>query len=99
MSPFRGVGARLSAALLVVLLGAFGIAYGIIVPSFERALVNSKLAALERNAHVVAADLGNVTSQQWQEVADEANADFSARAVIFTYSNGLLSNFADSNPG
>jgi two-component system OmpR family sensor kinase len=100
VSPLRGVGPRLSAALLAVLLGAFGIAYGIVVPSFERALVNSKLAALERNAHVVAADLLNATSeQQWQEVADEANADFSARVVIFTYSNGLLANFADSNPG
>ncbi|HET8606990.1 MAG TPA: ATP-binding protein [Gaiellaceae bacterium] len=98
MSPFRGVGARLSAALLLVLVGAFAIAYGIVVPSFERALVNSKLAGLERNAHVVAAGLRTAPTQQWQEVADEANADFSARVVIFTDTGPLLS-FADSNPG
>ncbi len=101
MSPLRGVGTRLSAALLVVLLGAFAIAYLIVVPSFERALVNSKLNGLEHNAHVVAAEVATEPAALWQDVADSASATFSARTVVYTYeqSGGLLTDFADSNPG
>jgi signal transduction histidine kinase len=100
VNAFRGVGARLSAALFVLLLGAFAIAYLIVVPSFERALVNSKLSALEHNAGIVAAQVSTQDESLWQETADGANATFGARAVVYTYSSagGLLS-FADSNPG
>jgi two-component system OmpR family sensor kinase len=100
VTPFTTVGARLSAALLVLLLGAFGIAYAIVVPSFEHALVSSKTATLQRNARAVAEDIASLpTSAQWQSLADEANAEFSARVVVYTYGSGLLRDFADSNPG
>jgi signal transduction histidine kinase len=101
VSFFRGVGARLSAALVVLLLAAFAIAYLIVVPSFERALVNSKLNALEHNAQIVASQVASQSEPLWQETTDLANATFGARVVVYTYSarGGLLTDFADSNPG
>jgi signal transduction histidine kinase len=95
----RSVGARLAFALAVVLLVAFAIGYAIVVPSFERALVNGKLDTLERNASLVADQVSRNPAQAWQSLVEEAAAESGARTVVYTYSEGLLQSFADSNPG
>ena len=46
--PRFGVGARLSAALLFVLSGAFLIVYVAVIPSLERRLVDNRIEQLER---------------------------------------------------
>src|SRR5205823_4813919 len=42
--PFRSVGTRLTLALVLVVAGALGVVYVIVVPSLERNLVNAKLS-------------------------------------------------------
>ncbi|MDQ4030134.1 MAG: hypothetical protein M3168_03740, partial [Actinomycetota bacterium] len=54
MSPFRSVGARLSLALVAVVALALGVVYGIVVPSLERNLRDSRLDQLTRSGEVLA---------------------------------------------
>jgi signal transduction histidine kinase len=46
MNPLRSVGARLSLALLVVVVAALAIVYAMLVPRLEQSLIDSKLAQL-----------------------------------------------------
>ena len=48
MNPFRTVGGRLALALLVVVTGALVIVYIVVVPSYQRSLVNTRLTDLGR---------------------------------------------------
>jgi hypothetical protein len=43
MNPLQSVGARLSLALLLVVAGALGFVYLIVVPSLENRLVHAKI--------------------------------------------------------
>ncbi len=54
MSAIRGVGARLSLALSLVVAVALGVVYLIVVPRLERNLVDAKLDQLSRTSAVVA---------------------------------------------
>src|SRR5205823_14531634 len=54
VNPLRSVGARLSLALLVVVAGALGLVYAMVVPSLEDRLVQAKLSELKRAAPVLA---------------------------------------------
>ncbi len=47
MNPLKSVGARLGLALLLVVFGALGIAYLLVVPSLQHRLVNTKIHQLE----------------------------------------------------
>jgi signal transduction histidine kinase len=47
VNPLRSVGARLGLALLLVVFGALGIAYLLVVPSLKHRLVSSKISQLE----------------------------------------------------
>ena len=62
MRRFSGVGARLGLALLVVLAGAMGLVYLIVVPSLENRLVNSRLSQLQRAADGLARELPSTGS-------------------------------------
>ncbi|MBA2476735.1 MAG: HAMP domain-containing protein [Actinobacteria bacterium] len=53
MSPLRSVGARLSAALMLVVLVALGVVYAFVVPLLERNLVQSKVDVLATSAERV----------------------------------------------
>ncbi|HEY3920615.1 MAG TPA: HAMP domain-containing sensor histidine kinase [Gaiellaceae bacterium] len=48
MNPLRTVGGRLALALLVVVTGALAIVYIVVVPSYQRSLVNTRLSDLNR---------------------------------------------------
>src|SRR3990172_8197783 len=54
MSPLRSVGARLSLALVAVVALALGVVYGIVVPSLERNLRQSKVDELTQSGEALA---------------------------------------------
>lgn len=96
----RSVGARLSLALLLVVAGALGIVYLIVVPSLEHRLVNAKLAQLARAAPSLARQLP-ANRFQWPDFTDNASASSNARIVIFNYFSPplTLQVFGDSHGG
>ena len=49
----RGIRLRLALALLLVVAGALGVVYLIVVPSLEDRLVDAKLSQLEEDANTV----------------------------------------------
>ena len=53
MNPFRSVGALLSIALSVVLVGALLIVYFMVVPSLQHRLITTKLSQLSKKASML----------------------------------------------
>jgi signal transduction histidine kinase len=95
MNPLRSVGARLGLALVLVVLGALGIAYLLVVPSLKHRLVSSKISQLSK------ALPGEV--RQLQDPATligdfmkEAAASTNARVVIYEPSGSTLFVYKDS---
>jgi signal transduction histidine kinase len=82
MSRLRGVGARLSLALLVVVAGALGVVYAVVIPSLEHRLVDSRLSSLERSARRLAAELPP-DRFLWPDFVERASASTDARALIY----------------
>jgi signal transduction histidine kinase len=83
MNPLRSVGARLSLALSVLVLGALGIVYLLVVPSIERRLIDTKLSQLARAAPSQAGqyrDPGTLVANFLEEAAASTNA----RVVLLT---------------
>jgi signal transduction histidine kinase len=79
---FSGVGLRLALALLVVLVGALGLVYLIVVPSLESRLVNARVSSLERAAPDIARELpGNRI--RWPDFLEAASAGANARVVVY----------------
>ena len=84
MNPLRSVGARLALALLVLLAAALAIVYGIVVPSLERRLVDSKVSQLEEAAPGLARQLPLPRDPvAWADFLEGAAAASAARVVIF----------------
>jgi len=81
-SIFRGVGARLALALLVVLAGALALMYLIVVPSLESRLVDSRVSALKRAAPGIARELP-ADRFRWPDFIEAASASANARVVVY----------------
>ena len=100
MNPLRTVGGRLALALLLVVAGALAIVYVVVVPSYQRSLVNSRLADLDHTLRSIM-DLprpaGTSLNQVWIEEDAAPLAD--ARVVVFHTLPNLLEPVADSNGG
>ena len=56
MNPFRSVGALLSIALSIVIVGALLIVYFMVVPSLQHRLIDTRLKQLEGHASRLRAD-------------------------------------------
>jgi signal transduction histidine kinase len=84
MSAFSGVGARLGLALLVVLAGALGLVYLIVVPSLESRLVHSRLSQLVQAADGLARELPSDRAR-WPDFLDSASESASARVVVYDH--------------
>ncbi|HZT45971.1 MAG TPA: ATP-binding protein [Gaiellaceae bacterium] len=84
MSRFSGVGARLGLALLVVLAGALGLVYLIVVPSLEGRLVHSRLSQLVRAADGLARELPSDRAR-WPDFLDTASESANARVVVYDH--------------
>jgi signal transduction histidine kinase len=81
MNVLRSVGARLSLALLVVVVGALAIVYAVLVPILERNLVDAKLTQLAGSGQGLRDRVpGDLT--QWQIFAENSSASVNARVLI-----------------
>jgi signal transduction histidine kinase len=63
VNPLRSVGGRLSIALLLVVAGALGIAYLVVVPRLKDRLEQSKLSQVEKTATTVSNDARTYLTQ------------------------------------
>ncbi|MGL6278482.1 MAG: HAMP domain-containing protein, partial [Gaiella sp.] len=79
----RGIRARLTLGLLLIVGGALAVATLLVVPFLERALVDAKLDQLERNAARSAASLVSSTALANPDVTQGLSAAFGARVVLF----------------
>jgi two-component system, OmpR family, sensor kinase len=79
-----GVGARLSAALLLVLAGAFAIVYVAVVPSLERRLIDNRLDELERTALALRSEVPDATFGLEIWVENSARSQ-NARILLYEY--------------
>jgi signal transduction histidine kinase len=106
MRPRWGVGARLSAALLLVLAGAFAIVYVAVVPSLERRLVDNRLDELEQAALSLREEVPDPALQQaWVDLtARRQNARvllyqfLTASDLIVTNDSGFRSTAFNNDP-
>ena len=95
MNPLRSVGARLSLALAVVVLGALAVVWVALVPTLERRLVAGRLSELASSARGVIRDVNGTPSQDF---VDEASRGADARVVFFQpLALGVLSPQLDSS--
>ncbi len=100
MNPLRSVGARLSLALLLVVVGALTVVYLAVAPSLESRLINSRMDDLERSAPTLAAQLAKHPFNP--DFFESAAATSNARVVLFhplSQSPQALSVAADSRGG
>jgi signal transduction histidine kinase len=81
VNPLRSVGARLSLALGVVVLGALAVVWVALVPTLERRLVAGRLSELAGSARGVLKETKN--AQPSQDFVDEAARGSDARVVYF----------------
>jgi signal transduction histidine kinase len=81
MNPLRSVGARLSLALLLVVVGALTLVYLAVVPSLENRLIDSRLTDLEQSAPTLAGQLKKNPFDP--DFFDSAAAATNARVVLF----------------
>src|SRR5688572_22374788 len=80
----RGIRLRLALALLVVVAGALGVVYLIVVPSLEAELLSAKLDQLEDHANTLARGYQNDLGSLSEQVYAEAGASvIQARVVIY----------------
>jgi signal transduction histidine kinase len=102
MNPLRSVGVKLAVALLLVVTGALAIVYLIVVPSYQRSLVDTRLSGLQATLRTISAkqpDLFQTLPQQWvDEDAQPIATILNARVVVFSYtpSPRLVEPIADS---
>jgi signal transduction histidine kinase len=81
MIGLRGVGARLSLALLLVVAGALAIVYAVLVPILERNLVDAKIDQLVNSAESLEPRVpGN--DRQWQIFTENNAPSVNARILI-----------------
>ena len=102
LNPLRTVGGRLALALLLVVTGALAIVYVVVVPSYQRSLVDARLTDLDHTLHSIvepARSSGAELNQAWVEEDAAPLAD--ARVVVFHYlcCPALLEPVADTSSG
>lgn len=99
MNRFRSVGARLSAALLVVVAGALAIVYAALVPRLERNLVDRRITQLVRSGESLSDRVPGDESrwQDWvQNNAQTVNARLALVVPLFGTSTPAVQIPADS---
>ena len=85
MNPLRSVGVKLAVALLLVVAGALAIVYLIVVPSYQRSLVDTRLSGLQATLRTIEAKhTAGYLTQSWVDgtaypIATILNARVAAR--------------------
>jgi signal transduction histidine kinase len=80
----RSVGARLALALLLIVAGALGIVYLIVVPSLKNRLVDGRISELERAALSLRAEYDRKSPDLEADILGQASSTADARIVRFT---------------
>jgi signal transduction histidine kinase len=83
MNPLRSVGARLALALAVVVAGALGLVYAIVVPSLQQRLVDSKLTQLRAALPEIEQQVPQSSFEDWQTFVEQASETADARVVVY----------------
>jgi signal transduction histidine kinase len=98
VNPLRSVGGRLALALLLVVAGALAIVYVVVVPSYERSLVDARVKGLETALRTIIAEPlpTNAWSKTWVE--EEAAPIANARVVVLERVGTGLEPYSDSDP-
>ena len=104
MNPLRSVGGRLSIALLLVVAGALGIVYLVVVPRLQERLVDARVSEVAENARTVAFDAylrarDDPFAPGWGDLVSDSAALFGTRTVMFEPTRDGLRIVADSSPG
>jgi signal transduction histidine kinase len=87
MNPLRSVGARLALALAVVVAGALGLVYAIVVPSLQQRLIDAKLNQLREVFPDVAQNVPQSQFEDWQTFLEQAQATAEARVATYSVSS------------
>src|SRR5262245_12720117 len=93
MNPLRSVGGRLSIALLLVVIGALGVAYLVVVPRLQDRLVASRLDQLKQTQVEIANDAVNTYASEapfvdWTTFVQTEAQKYSGRVVFYTSFDG-----------
>ena len=84
MNPLRSVGLKLSLALVLLVAGALGLVYAIVIPSLERNLIDARLEGLQSVAPELARAAPLPRSfENWDAFLDAASSTANARVVVY----------------
>ncbi len=89
VNPIRSVGARLSLALLLVVVGALTLVYLVVIPSLESRLIDSKTNQLSSNIPALLRPTTGIYAQDigTREFASDASDVVGARVVVYNISS------------
>jgi signal transduction histidine kinase len=99
VNPLRSVRGKLGLALVVIVAGALGIVYFVVVPSYESSLTDTRLDRMEKNLRNIVSDAPPIyLSQEW--VQQEAQPLAEARVVVLhrPVTNRPVVAISDSSP-
>src|SRR5262249_33228241 len=91
MNPLRSVGGRLIIALLLVVAGALGVAYLVVVPRLENQLIDSRLQQLQQTRTTVYDDAYRYSGTtegafgEWQRFVTAEAGALGVRVVLYSY--------------
>jgi len=84
VNPLRSVGARLTLAVVLLVAGALGVVYAIVVPSLEHNLVGAKVDQLSRVAPLISKQLPGPTQLSlWPDALDSLSTSANSRVVVY----------------
>jgi signal transduction histidine kinase len=83
VNPLRSVGLKLSLALVILVAGALGVVYAIVIPSLERNLVNARLDSLRAVAPELGRSAPTSPFEDWGIFLDTASSTANARVVVY----------------
>ena len=86
MNPLRSVGARLSLALMAVVLLALGLVYLVVVPSLRNRLIDAKLTQLSKAMPQIRKEVTQTQFELGGQPPERGPARADARVVIYRIS-------------
>ena len=100
----RGIRARLTLGLLLIVGGALLVATLLVVPFLEQQLVDAKLDQLQRNAERTASALASNNGTSKQDIVQAASVAFGSRVVLYQVYGppltlGVGADSANGSPG
>jgi signal transduction histidine kinase len=102
VNPLRTVGGRLALALLLVVACVLAIVYIVVVPSYQRSLVGTRLTDLQKAVHAMVTSRTTTPflSQTWvNQEAKPIAEPLVGRVIVFHVKSGALVHVADMDKG